>query len=137
LLRLLVPSLIWTRWLGIDKYVGSLEVGKFADLILLERDYFTVPLQEIGRNSVTFTMVGGQMVYLRKDWRRFISLSNGQRAKRDDVDAEAQLADQLMQPAAAALHDDYAFHDGAASLGRQMKSFMTEDGHLRCGCGGH
>lgn len=48
--------------LRLEAQVGSIEVGKFADLIVLERDFLTVPDEELGRNRVLLTMVGGQVV---------------------------------------------------------------------------
>lgn len=42
---------------------GSLEAGKFADLAVLNADYMTEPVEEIGRNSSLLTMVGGKIVY--------------------------------------------------------------------------
>lgn len=48
--------------LRLEKVAGSIEVGKFADLIVLERDFLTVPAEELGRNRVLLTMVGGQVV---------------------------------------------------------------------------
>ncbi|WP_395702467.1 amidohydrolase [Aquabacterium sp.] len=48
--------------LRLEKEIGSLENGKFADLIVLERDFLTVPDAELGRNRVLLTMVGGQVV---------------------------------------------------------------------------
>lgn len=48
--------------LRMENQVGSLEVGKLADLIVLERDFLTVPDEELGRNRVLLTMVGGQVV---------------------------------------------------------------------------
>ena len=48
--------------LRLEKQVGSIERGKFADLIVLERDFLTVPDAELGRNRVLLTMVGGQVV---------------------------------------------------------------------------
>ena len=45
-----------------DNVVGSVEVGKFADLIVLERDFMSVPDDELGRNRVLLTMVGGKVV---------------------------------------------------------------------------
>ena len=42
---------------------GSIEVGKFADLAVLNADYLTVPEEQI-RNVVSLlTMVGGRIVY--------------------------------------------------------------------------
>jgi adenine deaminase len=55
------------KFLRADKYIGSLEVGKFADLIVLENDYFTVPEEMIGRQRVQLTMVGGEVVYIAKE----------------------------------------------------------------------
>jgi hypothetical protein len=43
--------------------LGSLEVGKLADLVVLDRDYMTVPAQEIKAIRPTLTMVGGRVVY--------------------------------------------------------------------------
>ena len=43
--------------------LGSLEVGKQADLVVLDRDYLTVPAAEIRRIKPTLTMVGGRTVF--------------------------------------------------------------------------
>ena len=43
--------------------LGSLEVGKQADLVVLDRDYMTVPAAEIKRIRPTLTMVGGRVVF--------------------------------------------------------------------------
>jgi predicted amidohydrolase YtcJ len=42
---------------------GSLEVGKFADLAVLDRDYMTVPIAEIAMTESVLTMVGGRIAY--------------------------------------------------------------------------
>lgn len=44
---------------------GSIEVGKQADLVVLDRNLFAHPVAEIGRARVDLTFVGGQMVYSR------------------------------------------------------------------------
>ncbi len=49
-----------------EKDLGSLEAGKFADLIVLDRDYLSVPLDEIRNITPTMTMVGGRVVFERK-----------------------------------------------------------------------
>ena len=46
-----------------EKTLGSLEVGKFADLLVLDRDYMTVPELEIRRIRPLLTMVDGKIVY--------------------------------------------------------------------------
>ena len=43
--------------------LGSLAPGKYADLLVLDRDYLTVPADEILRIKPLLTMVGGKMVY--------------------------------------------------------------------------
>jgi predicted amidohydrolase YtcJ len=46
-----------------EKNLGTLEVGKQADLVVLDRDYMTVPAAEIRRIKPTMTMVGGRVVF--------------------------------------------------------------------------
>ena len=46
-----------------DKQVGTLEMGKLADLAVLSQDIFAVPLETIGKTRVVTTMVGGKIVY--------------------------------------------------------------------------
>ena len=46
-----------------EKTLGSLEAGKQADLVVLDRDYMTVPAAEIRRIKPTMTMVGGRVVF--------------------------------------------------------------------------
>ena len=51
-------------WLGfLESQTGSIEVGKAADLVLLNRDLFTIPPQEIGDALVTLTLFDGSVVY--------------------------------------------------------------------------
>ena len=52
------------KFLRADKDIGSLEVGKLADIIVLERNYFEVPEDEIARNRVLLTMLGGDVVHV-------------------------------------------------------------------------
>jgi predicted amidohydrolase YtcJ len=46
-----------------DDDLGSLEVGKFADLVVLDKDYMTVPVEEIFYIEPQMTMVGGRVVF--------------------------------------------------------------------------
>jgi predicted amidohydrolase YtcJ len=45
---------------------GSIESGKVADLVVLDRDYFSVPEEEIKDIQVEKTMVGGNFVWEKK-----------------------------------------------------------------------
>jgi predicted amidohydrolase YtcJ len=46
-----------------DTQVGSLEVGKFADLAVLSQDIFSVPPTAIGKTAVVMTIVNGRIVH--------------------------------------------------------------------------
>ncbi len=46
-----------------DKIIGSIEVGKQADLVLLDRDVLTVSPEQIKDTQVLWTMFGGKIVY--------------------------------------------------------------------------
>ena len=46
-----------------EKALGSLEAGKQADLVVLDRDYMTVPVADIKSIHPTLTMVGGRVVF--------------------------------------------------------------------------
>jgi hypothetical protein len=43
--------------------IGSLEVGKYADLAVLSQDIFAAKPEDIGKTHVTLTLVGGKTVY--------------------------------------------------------------------------
>jgi predicted amidohydrolase YtcJ len=46
-----------------DRATGSLEVGKLADVIVLDRNFFEIPAEEIADIKVLQTVVGGRVVY--------------------------------------------------------------------------
>ena len=46
-----------------DEVTGSLEVGKFADLIVLDRNPLQIPAEDIANIKVLETVVGGNVVY--------------------------------------------------------------------------
>jgi predicted amidohydrolase YtcJ len=46
-----------------ESNLGSLAPGKYADLLVLDRDYLTVPEDEIKDIKPVLTMVGGKIVY--------------------------------------------------------------------------
>ncbi len=46
-----------------EKDIGSLEPGKLADLIVIDRDYLTVPEEEVAKIQVLATMVGGKFAF--------------------------------------------------------------------------
>ena len=46
-----------------DLSIGSLEVGKFADLIVIDRNIASIPDDQISATKVLLTVVGGRTVY--------------------------------------------------------------------------
>jgi predicted amidohydrolase YtcJ len=51
--------------LFMEQDLGSLEVGKLADLVVLDRDYLEVPLDEVRKIIPIMTMIGGRVIYDR------------------------------------------------------------------------
>ena len=57
----------WGAYAGFEeKLKGSIEVGKLADFIVIDRDIMTCPATEIKDIQVLETVLGGETVYRRK-----------------------------------------------------------------------
>ena len=52
--------------LALERDLGSLEVGKRADVVVFASDIMTVPEPEIPRSEVDLTIVGGRVAYDRQ-----------------------------------------------------------------------
>jgi len=50
---------------------GSIEPGKFADMIVLDHDLLSIPAQQILETKVKLTMVGGKIVFRDKDFASY------------------------------------------------------------------
>lgn len=48
-----------------DHHWGTLAAGNLADLVVLDRDLFAVPVQSLDQARVRYTVVGGRVVYAR------------------------------------------------------------------------
>jgi len=60
-LRFATEKCAW--FIDLDRKVGSIERGKYADLIVLSKDYFTVPEDEIRTLTSVLTIVGGRIAW--------------------------------------------------------------------------
>jgi predicted amidohydrolase YtcJ len=60
-LRLFTRENSW--FLRMEEEIGSIEEGKLADLAVLDRDYFTVPDEDVKRIRSVLTVVGGAVVH--------------------------------------------------------------------------
>jgi predicted amidohydrolase YtcJ len=49
--------------MGLEKETGSIEVGKRADLVVLDRNVFEVPVRRLGQTRVLMTLLDGKLVY--------------------------------------------------------------------------
>lgn len=52
--------------LRLEKQVGSIETGKFADLIVLDTNFMQAPVDKLAYTQVALTMSGGKIVWVDK-----------------------------------------------------------------------
>ncbi|MBI4444303.1 MAG: amidohydrolase family protein [Acidobacteria bacterium] len=69
---------MFTRWsaeyLLRENRIGTIENRKLADFVVLNRDYLTVPEDEIGAIDPVLTVVGGQIVYSQPEFAKTAGL---------------------------------------------------------------
>jgi predicted amidohydrolase YtcJ len=52
-----------SEYMMAEDTIGTLEPGKFADFVVLDRDFFTIPVTEIPDVKVILTGLGGEIVF--------------------------------------------------------------------------
>ena len=57
-----------------ENLLGSLEPGKWADFVVLDRDYLTIPESDIAKIGVLMTVVGGKVIHLVPSLAREIGM---------------------------------------------------------------
>ena len=61
---------MWTIWpakaVGEDKEKGTIEVGKYADMVVLSDNLFKIPKEKLTDVKADKTIVGGRIVYNRQ-----------------------------------------------------------------------
>src|ERR671924_382041 len=62
---LLMTTYNAAKFIGEEKMLGSIEKGKYADLVVFNGDYMSVPDDKIDELLVDMTIVGGKTVYQR------------------------------------------------------------------------
>jgi predicted amidohydrolase YtcJ len=49
-----------------EKEIGSIEIGKLADMAVWDRDFYSIPIDEIRNVKAVLTLVGGKIIYERQ-----------------------------------------------------------------------
>ena len=62
---LLMTTYNAAKFIGEEKALGSIEKGKYADLVVFNGDYLSVPEDKISNLLVDITIVGGKVAYQR------------------------------------------------------------------------
>ncbi len=67
-----------TSWasvfMGKPNEIGTLEVGKFADFVIMNRDPATVTIEELQETRPLMTVVGGSISFLRQEYAQELGL---------------------------------------------------------------
>jgi len=57
-----------------EKELGTLEPGKFADFVVFNKDYFTIPQEEIPSVYPLMVVMGGKTTVLREEYAKELGL---------------------------------------------------------------
>ncbi|WP_374432226.1 amidohydrolase [Ideonella dechloratans] len=104
-LRAITLNSAWQ--LRMEQNIGSIEVGKYADLIVLENNFMQASDEALGRNSVLLTMVGGTVVMGTGDYATLGTTLNAKISA-----AQASRARQIEQALNWGAYNPYACQCG-------------------------
>ena len=69
---------MWTKWASEyvqkEEDLGSLEAGKFADFVMLDKDFLTIPVEQIPEIRPQLTVIGGKIKYLGNDFAKQLGM---------------------------------------------------------------
>ena len=84
------------EYVGKEKELGSIEVGKYADLAILDRNYLQVRQDGLNEINVLVTILGGKIVYTEPDFASRKGLPQvGYRGNLGSVLIRGRLTDKL------------------------------------------
>ena len=63
-----------SEYLMKEDELGSLELGKAADLLVLNQDWFTAPQEDLDRTYPLLTLMGGEIRYLRDEFAQELGM---------------------------------------------------------------
>ncbi|MBI4442992.1 MAG: amidohydrolase family protein [Acidobacteria bacterium] len=69
---------MWTTWASQyvmrENELGSLQAGKLADFLILDKDYLTIPVEQIPQIQPQMTVIGGKIQYLDSGFARQLGM---------------------------------------------------------------
>lgn len=132
-LRLWTEGSAWFSTEGGKK--GRIAPGQFADLAVLDGDYFSVPEEEIKTLAAVLTMVGGHVVHADQEFKNLAPPLPPAMPDWSPVRAYGGYQGPVAkQPHAAACSMHRRAHTPVSSLPIRSEDFRSFRGALGCGC---
>jgi predicted amidohydrolase YtcJ len=68
-LKLMTQGSAWMS--GEEKLKGTLVAGQYADIVILPKDYFSMPVEQIKNLESSLTIVNGKVVYAGAEFQQY------------------------------------------------------------------
>ena len=101
-----------------EENTGSLEVGKWADIICVDRDIFTVPSNQISQTQLDMTMLDGEIIYSSNNF----SLGVNDQTRPNEFSISPSLANSFIKITAASLTAENLYIHIYNAAGKQVLS---------------